>query len=198
MPPPSTAAASREVGSRIAVVVRYVAYVALPVHLVLLAVFALTGVTQLALFNIWSVAMWIGVWVANARGRSRLASLLLNVEVAAHGVAAVALLGLGSGFQYYLVPIIALTLFNDQVKPRTAIIGSGSIVALFVAQHYAFADVVMHPGWAPFAAPFEAVNMVTALVFVCVICAYFRFASIDIETKMEDLASSLERRVEEQ
>ena len=194
----STAGASREVGSRIAVVVRYVAYVALPVHVVLLAVFALTGVREMALFNIWSIAMWIAVWVSNARGRQRLASLLLNVEVVAHGVAAVALLGLGSGFQYYLVPIIALTLFNDQVRPRTAIVGSGSIVALFVAVHYAFADTAMHPGWVPLSAPFEAVNIVTALVFVCVICAYFRFASIDIERKMEDLASSLERRVEEQ
>src|SRR5687767_8528968 len=100
-------AASREVGSRIAVVVRYVAYVALPVHVVLLLVFAVTGVREMALFNVWSVAMWVAVWLSNARGRSRLASLLLDVEVAAHAVAAVALLGLGSGFQYYLVPIIA-------------------------------------------------------------------------------------------
>ena len=194
----STGGASREVGSRIAVVVRYVAYVALPVHVVLLVVFALTGVREMAFFNIWSIAMWIAVWVSNARGRSRLASLLLNVEVAAHGVAAVALLGLGSGFQYYLVPIIALTLFNDHVPPRRAIVGSASVVALFLVVHYAFAHTAMHPGWAPFAAIFEAVNIVTALVFVCVICAYFRFASIDIESKMEELASSLERRVEEQ
>jgi len=187
------------VGSRIAVVVRYVAYVGLPVHLVLLVVFALTGVYEMALFNIWSVAMWIAVWVSNARGRSRLASLLLNVEVAAHAVAAVALLGLGSGFQYYLVPIIALTLFNDHVQPRRAIVGSAAVVALFLGVHYAFAGTVMHhPGWEPLAAPFEAVNIVTALTFVCVICAYFRFASIDIESKMEELASSLERRVEEQ
>ena len=194
----TTPTTSREVGSRIAVVVKYVAYVALPVHVTLLIVFALTGVRELALFNIWSIAMWIAVWVSNARGHARLASLLLDVEVVAHAVAAVALLGLGSGFQYYLVPIIALTLFNDQVKPRTAIIGSVSIVALFVAMHYAFASTVMHPGWALLAAPFEAVNIVTALVFVCVICAYFRFASIDIERKLDDLASSLERRVEEQ
>jgi hypothetical protein len=189
---------TRHVGSRIAVVVKYVAYVALPVHVTLLIVFALTGVREMALFNIWSIAMWIAVWVSNARGRERLASLLLDVEVSAHAVAAVALLGLGSGFQYYLVPIIALTLFNDLVKPRTAIIGSASIVVLFLAMHYAFASTVMHPGWAMLAAPFEAVNIVTALVFVCVICAYFRFASIDIERNLDDLASSLERRVEEQ
>ena len=194
----STAGAAREVGSRIAVVVRYVVYVALPVHIVLLIVFALTGVYEMALFNIWSVGMWIAAWVSNARGRSRLASLLLNIEVSAHAVAAVALLGLGSGFQYYLVPIIALTLFNDHVPPRRAIVGSASVVALFIAVHYVFANTPMHPGWAPLAVPFEAVNILTALTFVSIICAYFRFASIDIESKMEDLASSLERRVEEQ
>ena len=80
----TTTSASRQVGSRIAVVVKYVAYVALPVHVTLLIVFALTGVRELALFNIWSIAMWIAVWVSNARGHARLASLLLDVEVVAH------------------------------------------------------------------------------------------------------------------
>ncbi|MFO0682390.1 MAG: serine/threonine-protein kinase [Sandaracinus sp.] len=193
-----TQSGTREVGSRIAVVVRYVVYVALPVHLVLLVVFALTGVYAMAYFNVWSVAMWIGAWVANSRNRPRLASMLLNVEVSAHAIAAVSLLGLRSGFQYYLVPIIALPLFNDHVPPRRAIVGSAAVVLLFVAVHYVFADVPMHPGWAPIALPFEVVNILTALSFVSIICAYFRFASIDIENKMEDLASSLERRVEEQ
>lgn len=112
VPQATTTAGTREVGSRIAVVVRYVVYVALPVHVILLVVFALTGVTQMAYFNVWSIAMWVAAWVANEKGRSRLASLLLNIEVSAHAVAAVSLLGLESGFQYYLVPIIALPILS--------------------------------------------------------------------------------------
>ena len=193
MPQPKT-----DSSSRVVVVIRYVAYVALPVHVSLMIVFALTGVRAMALFNIWSLAMWLGVWASNSRGRSRLAALLLNIEVAAHAVAAVSLLGLGSGFQYYLIPIIALTLFNDQVSPRTAITGSAAITLLFVAMRFIFAGVVMHPGWVALAAPAEAINMLTALAFVCVICIYFRFASIDVERRMEELAATLERRVEEQ
>ena len=126
--------------------IKYVAYFALPVHVTLLIVFAIRGVTELAFFDVWRLAMWLGVRRANARGWSRLASVLLDVEVSAHAVAAVSLLGLGSGFQYYLIPIIALTLFHDQLKPRTAITGSASVVVLFVAMHYAFADTVVHPG----------------------------------------------------
>lgn len=194
----NAAPSSREVGSRIAVVIKYVVYFALPVHVTLLAVFAARGVTELAIFNVWSIAMWLGVWWANVRGRSRLAATLLNVEVSAHAIAAVSLLGLASGFQYYLVPIIALTVFHDQIRPRSAILGSASIVLLFAAMHYAFADTPMHPGWVALAVPFEALNIVTALAFVCVACGYFRFASIDIEHNLDALASSLERRVEEQ
>jgi hypothetical protein len=184
--------------SRIVVVIRYVIYVGLPVHLALLTVFALTGVRTMALFNIWSVAMWIGAWVANSRGRGWLSAQLLIIEVAAHAVAAVAILGLGSGFQYYLVPIIAFTLFNDQASPRMAITSSAVIVLLFVGMRFLFAGVVMHPGWAPLGGPAEYINMATALAFVVVICIYFRFASIDVERRMEELAASLERRVQEQ
>ncbi len=75
------AVGNQPAGSRIAVVIRYVTFVALPIHVVLIPVFVATGVRAMTYFNVGSVATWVALFLANRRGYSRPASLLFSLEV---------------------------------------------------------------------------------------------------------------------
>ena len=63
-------------------------------------------------------------WLLNRRRQSTLAMWLLTAEVVAHASLAVAILGWGSGFQYYLIPLIPFMMFNDRAPMATVTLAS--------------------------------------------------------------------------
>src|SRR5690349_9447102 len=105
--------------ARIAVIIGSTAWLGVVAHAGFIPLFAFSGQPGLAAFNVASVATWIVAWLVNRRGVSTVAMWMLTVEVAAHAVLAVMSLGWGSGFQYYLVPLIPFMMFNDRAKTRT-------------------------------------------------------------------------------
>jgi hypothetical protein len=193
------AAGTREAaGARISVVVAYIVWVGLPIHSALIPFFALMGVGALALFNVGSVATWLAIWASSRNGYHGVAWLLVVLEVVAHAVAAVTLLGLGSGFQYYLISIIPLIVFNEQISVRACVAGALSVIGVFIALQFTAAGVALPASFDAVAGPALAGNVFMALGAAVVACVYFRIASIEVERQVEDLALSLERRVAEQ
>jgi diguanylate cyclase len=175
-------------GARSFVVIHYVSWVGIVAHTGFIALFAFFGVPLLAIFNVFSVAAWIGARVANARKRPRLAALLLVAEVTAHAVVACALLGWNSGFHYYLIPLIPFVMFHDQLATRTVVAGAVGLGIIYLALYPLTAHVVPPPTWDARTGFVPYVNMLTPLLALALISIYFRFASIDVERSMEALA----------
>ena len=72
-------------------------------HCVFMVVFALMGVTSLSFFNIGSVILWFIAILIHRRGFFWIAYLIITIEIIAHAAACTAVIGWGSGFQYYLL-----------------------------------------------------------------------------------------------
>lgn len=72
-------------------------------HAVFLLGFALTGVVPMALFNVASIAAWLGAAALLHRDRMAAGMVLTVGELTLHAVAAVAAVGWAAGFQYYLL-----------------------------------------------------------------------------------------------
>jgi diguanylate cyclase (GGDEF)-like protein len=180
--------AERTGGSRSFVVIHYVSWVGIIAHAGFIALFAFFGVPLLALFNVFSVAAWIGARVANQRLYPRLAALLVVVEVTAHAILACSLLGWDSGFHYYLIPLMPFVMFHDQLPTRTVVAGAVGIGLVYIALRPLTAHVVPPATWDGRAGFVPYVNMLTPLLALGLISIYFRFASIDVEHAMEALA----------
>ena len=169
-------------------VIHYVTYVGIIAHTAFIALFWWLHVPAMAAFNVFSVGAWVAARVANDRRMPRLAALLLFVEVTAHAVLAVHILGWHSGFHYYLIPVIPFLMFHDQLATRTVVIGSTFVAALYVVLRattfelepsWIRPDVMMWVGYLNILVPFLA---------LAVISIYFRFASLDVERRMAMLA----------
>jgi diguanylate cyclase (GGDEF)-like protein len=175
-------------GSRSFLVIHYVSYVGIVAHAGFIGLFAFFGVPLMALFNVYSVAAWIVARVANERHYPRVAALLLATEVAAHAVLASWILGWGSGFHYYLVPLIPFLLFHDRLSTRTVVASAIAVGALYLALRPLTAHVIPPATWDARADFVQYVNMFVPLLALALISIYFRFASIGAEHAMESLA----------
>jgi len=174
---------------RIAAVIRNVAWVGISAHAGFVPMFALLGYPRLAAFNVASVAMWIGAWLANRRGRSTLGMWLLTVEVIAHAVLAVLTLGWASGFQYYLIPLIPFVMFNDRLARRTVAWISAGVFAALIALRAVAPDVAAAGDVAgPLAVVLRYANLAIPLLALALVSFYFRTASTSAERRMESMA----------
>jgi GGDEF domain-containing protein len=169
-------------------VIHYVTYVGIVAHAGFIGLFYWLHVPVMALFNVFSVAAWVAARVANDRGRPRLAALLLFVEVVAHAILAVFILGWSSGFHYYLIPVIPFLLFHDQLSTRTVVAGATLVAAIYLALR-ALTLGVTAPWIRPDVMTWVAyLNIVVPFLALALMSIYFRFASIEVERTMALLA----------
>jgi len=176
---------------RIAAVVRHVSWVGIAAHAAFVPMFLLGGHPRLAVFKVLSVALWVAAAIGNHRGRSTLAMWLITLEVVAHALSAVTVLGWTSGFQYYLVPLIPFVMFNDRLASRTVtVISAGIFAALLVLRALApegAAAGAIHPS-DPLLAIWRYGNLAIPLLALALVTFYFRSASTIAERRMESMA----------
>ncbi len=182
------AAARAAAVSRISVVIRYVTFVGIFAHAAFIPLFAWLHVPVMAAFNVGSVAAWIGARAANGRGRVRLATLILVLEVLLHAALATFFLGWRSGFHYYVIPLITFVIFNDQVRTRAVIAASAAILVFYVVLRAVAPEVAPQVQPAALLRLLEAVNLIVPFTALALVSAYFRTASLEIERRMEELA----------
>jgi tRNA A-37 threonylcarbamoyl transferase component Bud32 len=102
-------------------------------HIAFLVVFTALGPNQLALLNIWSVAVW-GVTLALAqRGRVAWAFVTGTLEVVVHSAYASLLLGWDAAFQYYYLIAALLWVLNRGVSMGKRLAIATSICLAVVA-----------------------------------------------------------------
>ncbi len=173
--------------ARIAIVIRHVVWVGLSAHVGFIPLFVGLGYPTLAGFNVLSVVMWAGAGLANRRGHCSTAMWLLVVEVMAHALLAVLMLGWASGFQFYLVPLIPFVMFNEKLRAKVALIVAFSILVMFVALYWlppprALDAAVNHA--------LSTLNMVVPLLALGLVTFHFRLASMDVERTVAAMAAT--------
>jgi diguanylate cyclase (GGDEF)-like protein len=174
--------------SRMVAVIHYVAWVGISAHAGFVALFAFLRLPLLAAFNVGSVAMWTIAWLLNRRGKSKLAAGLISVEVIAHAVLAVTTLGWNSGFHFYLVPLIAFILFNDQLEPKVTLFGAAATTLVYVVLRAVTMNAAPPPSWSGWVVWLEGANILIPLVALALITVHYRTASVDVEERMAELA----------
>lgn len=172
---------------RVAVLIRSCAWLGVVAHAGFMPLFWLSGYPALALFNLLSVAIWVGSWLLNRQRHSTWAMWLITGEVAAHAALAVTLLGWNSGFQFYLIPLVPFVMFNDRAPAKTVIGASVAVLAIFLLLHaLAPAGTTLGPGLQLF----RYVNLVVPLCMLGLLSYYFRLASESVERKMTEMAQT--------
>jgi diguanylate cyclase (GGDEF)-like protein len=171
---------------RLTLVIRYVSWVGILAHAAFVPLFFALDLDHLALFNVFSVALWVVAKFVNERSRCTLAMWLIYVEVVGHALLAVATLGWLSGFQYYLIPLIPFVMFNDRLRAPIALAASLVVLCVFAAlSAFAPAESALAVRF-----PVRYVNMVVPFLALGLVSYYFRLASTDAERRLERMAST--------
>jgi len=105
----------------------------LVIHLSFIFLFYLIDIIPMSLVNIASALIWILAIRANYYGKHSHAIYLGYFEIIIHASLAISYLGLHSGFQFYMWPVIVLAIINPEASPKKAV--ASAILCTFV---YAF------------------------------------------------------------
>ncbi|MBT8331682.1 MAG: PP2C family protein-serine/threonine phosphatase [Deltaproteobacteria bacterium] len=104
-------------------------------HFLFLVIFALIGVTILAIFNILSILLFAIAFILHRKGYLWQAFYLISLEIIAHAAIAIAVIGWGAGFQYYILlgPAVIFLLPGKTIKK---ILLAGIYTFSFAALNY--------------------------------------------------------------
>lgn len=115
-------------------------------HVGFLLGFAFAGVPPMALFNLASIAVWLGGAILLHRDRMAAGMALTVGELALHAVAAVATVGWAAGFQYYLL-FFPLIFFLGPLAGRLSVWFGGVILPALLLGCLELLSLVRDPGY---------------------------------------------------
>ena len=98
-------------------------------HFFTLILFLRTGVTFMAVFNVFSVVLFISALVLLERGRYRIAFWAAIAELVLHGIAATVCVGPLYGFQNYPFLVVILLFIQPFYAMRVSILGAAAVLA---------------------------------------------------------------------
>ncbi len=104
-------------------------------HVAFIPLFYYLEVIELFYFNFFSVIIFSASLILNYKGRQGLALWLAYIEVNAHAVLAVILLGWESGFYYYLMAIAPLLFLNPRLPIYSKALTLALPIVLFIWLH---------------------------------------------------------------
>jgi class 3 adenylate cyclase len=97
-------------------------------HAMALVMFALTGVTFMAVFNIFSISIFFGAYFILQRGYFRTAFWAVNAELIAHGMAATVCVGPLYSFQNFVFLVVIFSFIQPFYSRRfSALLAGGAI-----------------------------------------------------------------------
>jgi sigma-B regulation protein RsbU (phosphoserine phosphatase) len=154
-------------------------------HALFIALFALMGITILALFNIGSVIIWTAAVFLHRRGYFWQAYCLVTIELIAHAAICTAVIGWDTGFQYYVIIQPACVFLFHWSTARKAAIAALYSCAFAAMNYYANISVPHIELSALYIAVFNYGNIFSVCsVLAYVAYLYYRLA-ITAEEKLE-------------
>jgi len=155
------------------------------IHAFFIVIFALIGVTILALFNVLSVILWAAAFLMHRKGYFGLALLLAYFEVIAHATLCVIVIGWDTGFQYYVLlnpATVFLTPFSTPRKVAIAAIFGCSYAAM---NYYANISVPYIELNSLYIVAFNYGNIFSFLSTLALISYIYYTVTINSEEKLE-------------
>ena len=154
-------------------------------HFLFLVIFALIGVTILAIFNIFSILLFATGFFLHRRGYLWLAFYLVTFEIIAHAALAIAVIGWDAGFQYYILlgPVVIFLLPAKTIK-KTKIAATYTL-AFAILNYYANVSAPRIELSALYMAMFSYGNIFSVfLILSYLVYQYYRAAN-SAEKKLE-------------
>lgn len=175
---------------RIYLVVKYIGYLAIPVHVVYLPLCFALGLYPFGYYNVFSMVAWPLALMLNHNGRHQRAIDLITTEIVGFTTIGVYSLGWESGFQTLLMPLIAFVMLNHRLRTRRTVLEALALVALYVGL-YRFSVGRELTITSPAVIEFVLyLNIGIVFAALCIVSYYFRKASITAEKRMEALATT--------
>lgn len=81
-------------------------------HLTFIPIFYYLNLTVLALYNFFSILVFVLAYYLNEKGHSAISTIPVSIEILFHAVLAIYFIGWESGFFYYILAIIPLVFSN--------------------------------------------------------------------------------------
>src|SRR5438270_6690396 len=169
-----------------------------PFHALFILLFALLGIYPMALFNVFSVALWLLAIFFLRRAQPVIAASLISIEVMAHAILSVYYIGWQAGFQQYLIPV-AVSAFILPGRRLLSTLTAAFCTALYIVLYF-YDTVRPHPVSASdtvFMLLF-ILNTTTALLLATLTVAYYMSrlelaeAALQVEhKKSEDLLHNI-------
>ncbi len=161
-------------------------------HAAMVLVFYLLKQPELCLFNVLSVAMWVGGYFLDKHGRIRTAYLLAMTEVVLYGTLGTLYLGLETGLISVFIYPAATLYFVPFVSPKSrtrAIV----LIAFLLAGAVALSAGVgaLSPIEPRFAAAFLAANMLIMVIGIAIIMNAFSEAVQRAENRLAEANQKL-------
>lgn len=161
-------------------------------HLVFLLVFAWHGWDGLALLNVASVLLYLGIVLSLRRGRrDRLMASLAVGELVVHAVVATLTLGWSAGFHLYLLGVVPILFIGSGWRS-----GSKWAAGLGLALGYAVLRGLSHHHLPEYDAPLQALRAmeyvnIVAMVLILTLGAHLHFNAVVLaERALIDIAST--------
>ncbi|WP_339805392.1 GGDEF domain-containing protein [uncultured Marinobacter sp.] len=159
-------------------------------HLGMVILFAGLGLTTLAWFNIGSVTAWLVAGILLRKQRLLLSQLMGSLEVTAHAYMSVLTIGWNSGFHYYILILIPVTLFSPQVTGPIKLASCLAIAFIYVALFGLSIPVV--PGLDDVSHYFLYANSLSFILVLGMLSYYYSWAAKDSSDKVALLHNQLE------
>jgi sigma-B regulation protein RsbU (phosphoserine phosphatase) len=155
------------------------------IHFLFIPMFALAGITSLALFNIASTIIWAFAFYSNLKGYLKTALLLGNVEVVLHACLATLIIGWNTGFHYYIF-MFPLGTFLSSFPAGSKIFVSAINCIIYSFMNYYFQAAIPLSSIDPILIKgFNYGNIVSFCFCLSYFAFQYRAAVIEAEAKLE-------------
>ena len=169
----------------------YVHGMGLVAHISFLLLFLAFGVPWLAAFNVLSVGVFGFTFWLSRQGRLNPALLLGGVEVVCHQAAVVITIGLGAGFQNYVLVLVMGTLFYSHIDMRVRVVMA--IVPVLFYLLIQLYGLYLPPQIALAPEALAVLSMMNAVLFISILMGmaiYFQYAVARARDRAERMAAS--------
>ncbi|MCK4744062.1 MAG: GGDEF domain-containing protein [Sulfuriflexus sp.] len=176
---------------RLYVALDYLCYLGFGAHALFVPLFFWIGIPELAIFNIFSVLLWVLAYFLNRAAHHREAIIITIVESVVHAALATYFLGWESGFHYYFLPVILFLFINHRqnifIIIFEAILIFSAYVGLLIYTHQ-----VDYVSLAPTTVvnSLQYINIAVNFSAFGILGYFFRIASTQAEQQMELLATT--------
>ncbi|MBU4315673.1 MAG: hypothetical protein KKF30_00210 [Proteobacteria bacterium] len=110
--------------------------VGLGIHVYFAVLFYFHHVPVLSLFNVGSVLLYISCLIFLEKGKDRLVIFLAWLEILGHAAICSVVLGLDSGFHYYIIALLPLIFVNTSRSTVSKLTVSCILGLIYVGLHY--------------------------------------------------------------